>query len=285
MAERPLEGKVVMMTGAGRGLGRAMALGMVGAGASVALIDLDEDVLGRVLAEAEKAGGQGVAIPVRADVTAKDNAQAALAKTLDRYGRVDVLVNDAALGPQAFGDDFMTNPPKFWECDLDMWQRLLSVNAYGTHLMASTVVPHMLERGSGRIINVTTSLGTMYLKGSGAYGPSKAASEANTCVMSQDLEGTGVTANVLVPGGPANTRMIPEASGFERDNLIQPTVMVAPSIWLASDASADINGMRFLAALWDTEASGEANVEKAGATVAWQQLGTQAIYPEGSERR
>ena len=125
----------------------------------------------------------------------------------------------------------------------------------------------------------------MYLKGSGAYGPSKAASEANTCVMSQDLEGTGVTANVLVPGGPANTRMIPDTSGFERDNLIQPTVMVAPSIWLASDASAEINGMRFLAALWDPDASSESNVETAGATVAWQQLGTQAIYPEGSEPR
>ena len=98
--------------------------------------------------------------------------------------------------------------------------------------------------------------------------------------MAQDLERTGVTANVLVPGGPADTRMIPEASGFARDNLIQPTVMVAPSVWLASDASAEINGMRFLAALWDPDASAEINIEKAGANVAWQQLGTQAIYPD-----
>ncbi len=280
MAGKPLDGKVVMMTGAGRGLGRAMALGMIAAGASVALVDVDEDVLRAVAAEAEKAGGQGVAIPIRADVTERENAEAAVAAAIERYGRLDVLLNDAAIGPQVFGEDFMKNPPKFWECDLAWWQRTLSVNAYGPQLMATAAVPHMLERGSGRIINVTTSLGTMYLKGSGAYGPSKAACEANTCVMSQDLEGTGVTANVLVPGGPANTRMIPEASGFERDALIQPSVMVAPSVWLASDASAGVNGMRFLAALWDPEASAEANIEKAGATVAWQQLGTQAIMPD-----
>ncbi len=278
--DRPLDGKTVMMTGAGRGLGRAMALGMIEAGASVVLVDVDEDVLGAVASAAEKAGGQGVAVPIRADVTDRQSAGAAVATAIERYGRLDVLVNDAALGPQIFGEDVMTSPPKFWECDLDLWRRALSVNAYGAHLMATAAVPHMLERGSGRIINVTTSLGTMYMKGSGAYGPSKAASEANTCIMAQDLEGTGVTANVLVPGGPANTRMIPEASGFARDGLIQPSVMVAPSVWLASDASARINGMRFLAALWDADASAETNIEKAGATVAWQQLGAQAIYPD-----
>ena len=280
MAGKPLDGRVVMMTGAGRGLGRAMALGMVAAGASVALVDIDEDVLGAVAAEAEKTGGQGVAVPIRADVTDRENAEGAVADVLERYGRLDVLVNDAAIGPQVFGEGFLKSPPRFWECDLALWRRALSVNAYGTHLMATAAVPHMLERGGGRIINVTTSLGTMYLKGSGAYGPSKAASEANTCIMAQDLEDTGVTANVLVPGGPANTRMIPEASGFERDALIQPSVMVAPSVWLASDASAGINGMRFLAALWDPEESAEANIDRAGATLAWQQLGTQAIMPE-----
>ena len=258
-----------------------MALGMVAAGASVALVDIDEDVLGAVAAEAEKTGSQGVAVPIRADVTDRENAEGAVADVLERYGRLDVLVNDAAIGPQVFGEGFLKSPPRFWECDLALWRRrALSVNAYGTHLMATAAVPHMLERGGGRIINVTTSLGTMYLKGSGAYGPSKAASEANTCIMAQDLEDTGVTANVLVPGGPANTRMIPEASGFERDALIQPSVMVAPSVWLASDASAGINGMRFLAALWDPEESAEANIDRAGATLAWQQLGTQAIMPE-----
>lgn len=280
MADRPLDGKVVVMTGAGRGLGRAMALGMVEAGASLVLVDIDADVLGGVLAEARKAGGQGAAVSVRADVTDRENAAAVLAKALDRYGRIDALVNDAAIGPQVFAEDFMTAPPKFWDCDLDLWRRTLSVNAYGTHLMASAVAPHMLARGQGRIVNVTTSLGTMYLKGSGAYGPSKAASEANTLIMAQDLEGTGVTANVLVPGGPADTRMIPDASGFAREALIQPAAMAAPAVWLVSDAAAEVNGMRFLAALWDADADAETNIETAGAPLAWQQLGAQAIYPD-----
>lgn len=280
MAGGPLDGKVVVMTGAGRGLGRAMTLGMIEAGASLVLVDIDADVLGGVLAEARTAGGQGAAVSVRADVTDREDAEAVLAKALDRYGRIDALVNDAAIGPQVFAEDFMTAPPKFWECDFDLWRRTLSVNACGTHLMASTAAPHMLARGSGRIVNVTTSLGTMYLKGSGAYGPSKAASEANTLIMAQDLEGSGVTANVLVPGGPANTRMIPDVSGFARDALIQPAAMAAPAVWLVSDAAAEVNGMRFVAALWDDGADAETNVETAGAPLAWQQLGAQAIYPD-----
>ncbi len=276
----PLDGKVVVMTGAGRGLGRAMALGMSAAGASLTLLDLDEGVLQSVRAEVERTAGQGGTLALRTDVTDRGETEQALARTLERYGRIDTLVNDAALGPQIFGERFMTEPPRFWECDLDLWQRALAVNAYGTHLMASLAAPHMIDRGVGRIINVTTSLGTMYLKGSGAYGPSKAALEANTLIMAQDLEGTGVTANALVPGGPANTRMIPEASGFERDRLIQPETMVPPAVWLASDESEAVNGQRFLAALWDPTADVEANIAAAGAPLAWQQLGAQAIYPD-----
>ena len=76
----------------------------------------------------------------------------------------------------------------------------------------------MIARGWGRVVNVTTSLDTMFLPGSGSYGPSKAALEANTRIMSSDLADTGVTANVLIPGGPANTRMIPDRMGA-RDEL------------------------------------------------------------------
>ena len=139
--------------------------------------------------------------------------------------------------------------------------------------------PHLVERGWGRIINVTTSLDTMYLRGCGAYGPSKAALEANTRIMSQDLAETGVTANVLIPGGPANTRMIPEATGFDREELVQPEAMRAPVCWLCSDDSDDINGMRFIAALWDESLLRSERIKKAGGPTAW--AGSLAQRPTG----
>jgi 3-oxoacyl-[acyl-carrier protein] reductase len=280
MTEIALDGKVVMMTGAGRGMGRAMSIGLAGAGAKVAMIDIDEDVLHEAAALVEGAGGQGAALPLVADVTRADNAEAAAQAVVDRFGRIDMLVNDAVVGPERIGPDFFTDRPKFWDLDDALWRQMLNVNIFGPQLMARTVVPHMLERGWGRIVNITTSLNTMYLPGAGAYGPTKAALEAHTRIMAQDLEDTGVGANVLIPGGPVNTRMIPEASGIAREKLIQSDVMVRPIIWLASDDSNGVNGMRFIAALWDDALEREARIERAGAPVAWPQIESRAIYPD-----
>ena len=94
--------------------------------------------------------------------------------------------------------------------------------------MATAAARQLVERGWGRIINVTTNLDMMYLRGCGAYSPSKAELEANARIMAQDMQGTGVTANVLIPGSPANTRMIPQATGFDRDELVQSETMQAP---------------------------------------------------------
>ena len=146
--------------------------------------------------------------------------------------------------------------------------------------MASAVVPHMVDQGWGRIINVTTSLDTMFLPGCGAYGPSKASLEANTRIMANDLGGTGVTANVLIPGGPANTRMITKATGIPREDLIQPEVMQAPSAWLCTDEANDTSGMRFIAALWDENQPLAKRLEQAGAPTAWAQIPSKAIRPD-----
>ena len=280
MAESNLDGKVVMMTGAGRGMGREMSIGLAAAGAKVAMIDIDEDVLNEAAAAAESAGGQGAALPLVADVTSADNAGSAVQSVLDRFGRLDVLVNDAVVGPERIGTNFVAEKTKFWDLDDGLWRQMLSVNVFGPQLMARTVVPHMLARGWGRIVNITTSLDTMYLAGAGCYGPSKAALEAHTRIMAQDLEDTGVSANILIPGGPVNTRMIPEASGIPRDKLIQPEIMVRPITWLCSGESDGVNGMRFIAALWDPELDLDARIEQAGAPVAWSQIESRAIHPD-----
>ncbi len=280
MADRVLDGKVVMMTGAGRGMGRAMSVALAAAGAKVAMIDIDADVLAAARTEAEKAGGQGAALDLICDVTSAEAARGALDGVLSRYGRLDALVNDAVVGPERIGDHFFTDRTKFWELDDALWREMLDVNVFGPQLMARTAVPAMLETGNGRIVNITTSLNTMYRPGAGAYGPSKAALEAHTRIMAHDLEGTGVTANVLIPGGPVNTRMIPEASGVERTKLIQPSVMCAPIVWLCSDDSAGVNGMRFIALRWDPSLDRGARIAAAGAPVAWPQLGAQSVQPE-----
>ncbi len=104
----------------------------------------------------------------------------------------------------------------------------------------------MMREGWGRIVNVTTSLGTMLNAGSPTYGPSKAALEALSAIMAKDLDGTGVTVNVLVPGGITNTPMVSDEAGFERAKMIQPEVMAPPFVWLVSDAAGKVTGRRSL---------------------------------------
>lgn len=280
MTERTLEGRTALITGAGRGLGKAMAEGLAARGAKIALVDLENDVLAAAVADVEAAGGQGCALPLAADVTDTQRAAEVVQETISSCGGLDILINDAAMGPQFFTEDFTGDSPKFWEVDNDLWLRVLTVNAFGPQLMASAVVPHMVDQGWGRIINVTTSLDTMFLPGCGAYGPSKASLEANTRIMANDLEGTGITANVLIPGGPANTRMITEATGIPRDALIQPDAMQLPAAWLCSTEADDTTGMRFIAALWDENLPLAQRLENAGAPTAWAQIPSKAIRPD-----
>ena len=98
--------------------------------------------------------------------------------------------------------------------------------------------------------------------------------------MSADLAGTGVTANVLVPGGMTDTRIVPDAAVADRSKLLQPEIMVPPLLWLVSDDAASVTGRRFLAAHWDTALSPVAAAEKCGAPIAWKAIATMPIEPD-----
>ena len=278
MADGKLTGKVVVMTGAARGLGRAMALALAREGAQLALVDLDGEELQAVAHEIQDIGGRESVVPLGADVCDPDSSATAVHYAVENFGRLDVLFNNAALGPQAVAEDPYGMPPKFWELNPYTFIRMIDINSAGPQLMAAAAVPVMLQNGWGRVINITTALDAMYAPGMGAYGPSKAALEAHTAIMAKDLEGTGVTANVLIPGGPANTRMIPDATGIQREALIQPEDMQGPAVWLASDDSDNRNGERFIAGHWDK------GIDAASAPCAWPQLGKQAILPTSIER-
>ena len=140
----------------------------------------------------------------------------------------------------------------------------MAVNAGGPFYMTRAVVPHFLAQGWGRIIGVTTSLNTMYNPGGTPYGPSKAAHEALIAMAARELEGTGVTVNVLVPGGMSNTNLIPDEAVHSRESMIQPEVMRAPVVWLASEASDGINGQRFIGYYWDESLPLEERIQRGG---------------------
>ena len=157
---------------------------------------------------------------------------------------------------------------------------MIDVNLSGPFLMSHAVAPHMIEQGFGRIIGVTTSMDTMWRKGGAPYGPSKAGHEALVSIMAQDLEGTGVTANVLTPGGATATNMVQPPEGATADALIQPEAMQSPAVWIASGEASHWNGRRIIAYYWDDSLPLDERLEKCSAPAAWPQLGLQAVHPD-----
>jgi NAD(P)-dependent dehydrogenase (short-subunit alcohol dehydrogenase family) len=277
----PLEGKVAIVTGAGRGLGRVMTLGLLAAGARVAAVELDAEALDDTGRAAEDSGAGERILDIVADVTRDEAAPKIVRVAIERFGRLDILLNNAGINMSLFRPPEVKHFGKFWEVTPQEFRRIVEVNVIGAFLMTRAALPPLLKQAFGRIVNVTTSLDTMYRGGMQPYGGSKAANEAHLLGLAQELEGTGVTANVLVPGGAANTRMVSVGQEPDRTKLIAPEVMVVPLVWLCSNESDGINGQRFIAMRWDKNLPPAEAAKNAGAPAAWQQLGRQAIMPQG----
>jgi 3-oxoacyl-[acyl-carrier protein] reductase len=258
--ELPLTGRVAVVTGGGRGLGRAMTLGLAHAGAAVvATAARERRELDSVAAEAAVPGR---VLPIVADVTSEADCARVVATALDRFGRLDVLVNNAGRGMKYVSDNFMTEPARFWETAPKAWRLVIDTNVVGPFLMARAAAPHTLAAGWGRIVNISMNAETMRRRGFSPYGPSKAALESATIIWAQDLAGSGVTVNALLPGGATLTGMIPASfPDHLRASLLDPAIMVPPLLWLASANSDGITGRRFIAAQWhadDPQAAAEA---------------------------
>ena len=220
-----------------------------------------------------------------ADVCDQDACERVVQATRHAFGSVDVLVNNAGRGPgelldesgrRAHVEEGFTKPQltkgrnRFWEADVGGYMRLLLTNLGGPFLMARACVPAMVERGFGRIVNISTSRPTLVHTGFGPYGPLKAALEASTRIWAAELEGTGVTVNVLLPGGVSDTSAVPGGvvgtrappfragegprgqEGFTK-GMLPPAIMGPPILWLASDESNGMTGRRFSARDWSDE--------------------------------
>jgi NAD(P)-dependent dehydrogenase (short-subunit alcohol dehydrogenase family) len=230
-------------------------------------------------ASAREQGRQDALLTIEADL-AKDAAPAEIVGAArEQFGKIDILVNNAGVGQATLRAENWQQPIRFWEVRPEQWRLFVAVHTTAPLALAGAVAHDMVAAGWGRIVNVTTSLGTMLRSGSPTYGPSKAALEALSAIMAKDLDGTGVTVNVLVPGGVTNTPMVPMESGFARSDMIQPEIMAPPLLWLVSDAAAGVTGRRFLAVRWDAKLPPAQAAAKAGAPVAWTQMATMPIEP------
>lgn len=268
--------QVAIVTGAASGLGRAMTLGLLAAGIDVAAVDRNAALLDSLQAEA--AGRPGALQTIVADLAQADSFDRIVAAVLERHERIDVLVNNAGIGQASVRPDTWRQPIRFWEATPEQWSRFVAVNATAPIMMTRAVLPHMLQAGRGRIVTVTTSLGTMVREGYLLYGASKAAAEAAMAGLSADLRGRGVTCNVLVPGGVTDTPLVGDDAG-ERGKMLRPEIMVPPLLWLISEAAAGVNGRRFIAADWDAALPPAQAAEKAGAPIAWMSIARMPIEP------
>lgn len=240
-------------------------MALVRSGAQVVFCATNICLLHAAIEECGAASGRAVAYGV--DLSHCGEAECLVESARRWFGGVDVLVNNAGQGPESIRRDYVAFPLRFWEVsDADM-RRMFDVNLFAACALARLVAPEMISRNWGRIVNVTTRLSSMLLPGIFPYGGTKATLEATTAAMAGDLAGTGVTANVLCPGGPSDTAMVP--SSMLREKLSPSDCLAAPIVWLASNSSDGITGRRFVGNLWDrTKADAEA-AGLAGDAIAW----------------
>ena len=262
-------GKVAIVTGAGRGLGRAMALGLAQAGAQVVATAARKAQEVEQLAQQTKALKHAGRIePLVADVANEGDCVRVIETAHERFGSVNILVNNAGRGMDLINRDYLVKPTRFWEVQPDIWREIIDVNVNGPFLMARAAVPDMLSAGWGRIINISMNYRTIRRAGFSPDGPSKAALEAETAIWAKELSDTGVTVNALLPGGPTLSGMV-KADKVRTTPVLEPEIMIAPLLWLASESSDAVTGMRFTATRWRTDLDPKSAAAAAGEAAAW----------------
>jgi NAD(P)-dependent dehydrogenase (short-subunit alcohol dehydrogenase family) len=282
MSNDRLGHKVAIVTGAAGGFGRVLVRALLGEGAKVAALDLDEAGLACLRTELA-ASGERLRTDI-VDIADYAECERAVSATTQSLGGLHILINNGALGMGAIRADCMRRPVDIREITPQMWQRFVAVNFSGAWNMTRASIQRLLDQRWGRIIDVTTSFFTMLRGGFQPYGPCKAGLEAMAAAHAKEFEGSGVTVNVVVPGGPADTPMVPADSGFERSTLIAPSVMVPPIVWLCSAAADGLTGNRYVAAEWDANAPQEQAERRCRAPIAWPELARNPVWPGGPPR-
>jgi 2-hydroxycyclohexanecarboxyl-CoA dehydrogenase len=236
---RGLGGKVAFVTGAGRGMGRAMAERLTAEGALVAVTDIDKDT---AAATASELGGDTVAVHV--DVTDAGSVGAAIEEVTAALGPIDILVNNAGWDRLA----------PFVETDEALWDQLIAINLKGVLHTCRAVVPQMTERRSGRIVNISSDAGRVGSTGEAVYSATKAGIIGFTKTLAREVARSSVTVNVVCPG-PTDTPLLQSMVGEGNEKLIaslqraiplgrlgRPEEVAAAVAFLASEDAAFITG-------------------------------------------
>lgn len=271
--------RVAIITGGAGGIGEAMARRMINDGHRLALMDIDGDAAARLAETINKEVGTNGVLGISGDVAKPADCEAAVEQTSDAYGQVDIIVNNAGFGASKIRPDGEKNLLTIEELTPEVWQQFFSVNTVGPLQMMRAALPGMRDRGWGRIINVTTSFFTMLRNM--PYGASKAALEAGSSAWAQELDGTGITVNVVVPGGPTDTPFLTSESGFDPAKMLKPAVMGPPIAWLCSRDADSVTGQRFIGGRWDPALSDAEAAAIAGSPAGWPELAASTvIWPD-----
>ena len=279
-----LSEKVAIITGAAGGFGQVLVHAFLDAGVLVAALDVDEGRLRELSAAVESAGADRF-LGLRTDIADYAECERAVAQTRAALGGLHILINNGALGMGVIRADHMTHLIDIEAITPAMWQRFVAVNFTGAWNMTRAAITPLRAQRWGRIINVTTSLFTMLRGGFHPYGPCKAGMEAMAAAHAQEFAGSGMTVNVVVPGGPADTPMVPPESGFKREQLISPNVMPPPMLFLCSEEAGSITGNRYIASQWDNKLPPAQAEARCRAPIAWSDLAQNPVWPGGKPPR
>ena len=201
-----LDGKVVVITGASKGIGRAIAFAFAAVGAKVVLAARTRETLEQVTTELRESGAEALAVPT--DVTNVDAVKQLIQRTLDAYQRVDILINNAGIGHFGPVVDF----------DPDAWDAVLNSNLKAVYLCAKYALPSMLEQGSGQIINVLSIAAKVAFQASSAYCAAKAGALALTKVLASEVREQNIRVTAVLPGSVHTPFWddVPEHPDFEQ---------------------------------------------------------------------
>ena len=268
--------RVVLLTGAAGGLGTVMTLALLEAGHAVAAVDRDAAALERLAALPAAAQSRDRFLSLQADLAVESQCIEAVTKTVAHFSRVEGLINNAGIGPSSLRPDAEKNIPTIEELTPDIWDRFFAINVRAPILLMRAALASMRAHGWGRVINNTTSFKTMLRIL--PYGATKSALESISAVWAEQLKDTGITVNVLVPGGPTDTPFVGMESGWKREQMLRPEIMARPIRWLLSDASNGVSGQRFTGAEWDVSLPVGEAAKRASRPIGWPELAAQTAW-------
>jgi NAD(P)-dependent dehydrogenase (short-subunit alcohol dehydrogenase family) len=271
--------RVVFLTGAAGGIGVAMTEALLAAGHRVAAVDRDAKALDRL--SARHAETRDRLHPILADLALANGCAAAVATARARFGAIEAVINNAGIGMSSVRPDAEARAPGIEELTPEIWDGFMAIFVRAPLMLVRAALPDMKKRGFGRIVNNTTSYVTMLRVL--PYGAAKAALESMSAVWAKELDGAGITVNVLVPGGPTDTPLIADESGWPRDKMLRPEIMGPPTAWLVSDEAKNFSGRRITAARWDKSLPAAEAAARASRAIGWPELSADAVWLTGGK--